>query len=354
MAESVASHPDRPIVCVLCRSGAPFGDADLRRLRQRIEPVVVLEIPVVAPPMDALAAYRRRTLHRAQFALHHKLPIESVVRNLLYSGDRRGAAWKIFHLTYDATEVLRGVVAEPTILTIRDRILAVIGADAPYHMCFSGDRKEIYVLQKALAPMRAIDYTGLLPGLGGGEVHVVGRLQGLALFNLIDAMNGDAAVVLGTVELREPMAPGSAEALTWEETLEAIEREARPDLRSLTANAKHAMKYGQPTPFQRSLVLFKDDLTQHYRECQLISNLCIPLGTIINRYPSSFSPTTGQMMGWTFDHRTQTFVDITLETYYTSQWTGLRCSSVPVGLVRRHSACLLRRTSPSESGRTSS
>ncbi len=101
---------------------------------------------------------------------------------------------------------------------------------------------------------------------------MTGRLQGKTVFDVFDAMRLEAVMEFCTVVMHEPVQQqGSAtEALRWEETLVAIGGMSRQEFKAEAANAKHAKRYGRPTALQLALLLFRDDLSQHLRDCQTV------------------------------------------------------------------------------------
>jgi hypothetical protein len=71
---------------------------------------------------------------------------------------------------------------------------------------------------------------------------------------------------------------------------------------------------------QLALLLFRDDLSQHLRDCQTVANLSVDIDSVLLRYPTSFAATLPNMIGWEFDPVLQTFSDVTLDTYYRARY----------------------------------
>ena len=89
-----------------------------------------------------------------------------------------------------------------------------------------------------------------------------------------------------TVVLQEPEAQQQgveAVALRWEETLLAVAGMGRTEFKAAAANAKHAKRYGSPTALQLALLLFRDDLSQHLRDCQTVANLSVDIDSVLLR-----------------------------------------------------------------------
>ena len=119
------------------------------------------------------------------------------------------------------------------------------------------------------------------------------------------ALQGNAAAGSGTT------------ALTWQETLAVLEQEEHIDLRAMSANARHAQRYGSPTPLQLALVLFREDIAQHYRELRIITSMCVLIADIVPRYPENFAASLPQLVGWEYDSAGYAFRPVTLQEYYT-------------------------------------
>ena len=243
--------------------------------------------------------------------------MDNELRQLFFDGNRRGAVWKVGRVRYESAEIWRGQDCEPQARALHDGIVGVIG-EGPYIMGFSGGQRDVYVIQKTTTPFRIWDFAALLPTANGGEAHVSGRMQGAVLFKAIDELNKDAVMIFSTIELRDQTHGGPVEALTWEGMLEALDDAMRTDIRALIANAKHANRYGTPTPLQRSLLLFKEDLASHVSDLQTVGNLCVSLDSIITRYPNSFSTGLPAFEGWEYDHVGQIFRPVSISTYYQS------------------------------------
>ncbi len=76
-----------------------------------------------------------------------------------------------------------------------DAFRAELG-DASYLMCFSGEQTHAYVAAQGQVALTSSQ----LAGHSATEMHVVSRLQGKALFTLLDEMLKDAVMVFGNLE----------------------------------------------------------------------------------------------------------------------------------------------------------
>jgi hypothetical protein len=177
----------------------------------------------------------------------------------------------------------------------------------------SGNAREAYVFAKTNSRV-----LGTAPNTVVEDVHVVSRLQGATLFQLFDELLNDATIVFGTMKAEDTASDG--EALSWEDTLRQLVQVQRSELRGLTANAKHALRYGSPTAFQRSLLLYKEDISAYFRDQQIVSSLCVAIDDVLLRYPRDFASDLGSMMGWTYDSDSTDLIGISFDEYYTRHY----------------------------------
>jgi hypothetical protein len=236
---------------------------------------------------------------------------------LIFQGGRRGGTWRI------ATVPERGEADEPAARALYARIAAVCNGD-PHLVAFSGARPHALVLTLRSEPMRHFDIDAIA---GASEWNVQGRLQGQSLFQIVDEMVKDAVMLCGTIEMRDPAAAGAGGvvALTWRETVGQLANITHSDLRQLTADAKHAKRYGNPTPLQLAILLFKEELNAHCHDVTIANNLCTKIGDVLARYPTDFSPNLPNLRGWEFDHVTQSFRDVTFAQYYSRLYMDKAC-----------------------------
>jgi hypothetical protein len=267
---------------------------------------------VVAEPAAPLATYRTRSLVRCQFAFFHKIPADNVLRRILFTGARRGCPWRIWRIRYEAAAAFRGDAGLPAARALHDAVIQPITGD-PYTFTCSGNAREAYVFAKTNSRV-----LGTAPNTVVEEVHVVSRLQGATLFQVFDELLNDATIVFGTMKAEDTTSAG--EALSWEDTLRQLAQVQRSELRSLTANAKHAHRYGNPTAFQRSLLLYKEDIAAYFRDQQIVSSLCVAIDDVLLRYPRDFSRDLGAMMGWTYDSDSSDLIGISFDEYYTRHY----------------------------------
>jgi hypothetical protein len=268
---------------------------------------VVAEVPI-AP----LATYRTRSIVGCAFNFFHKIPADNVLRRIVFTGARRGCQWKVWRIRYVAPAAFRGEAGLAAARALHDAMILPIAAD-PYRFCCSGTAREAYVIAKTNG--RGL---GVAPGADVDEVHVTSRLQGAALFQLFDEMLSDAAIVFGTIKAED--SASNVEALSWEGTLAELAQVQRSEVRGLTANAKHALRYGNPTAFQRALLLYKDDIASFFRDQQIVGSLCVGIDSVVLRYPGDFANGLGALMGWTFDSTSGSLVDVSFNDYYTRQY----------------------------------
>jgi hypothetical protein len=270
--------------------------------------------PISAPvelPSGPLATYRTRSLVSCQFNFFHKIPADNVLRRVIFTGARRGCAWKIWRISYEASAAFRGDAGLAAARALHDVVIRPIAED-PYRFTCSGSAREAYVFAKT---SRAL---GVAPNTVVNEVHVVNRLQGAALFQVFDELSKDATIVFGTIKAEDTNS--NVEALSWEDTLVQLAQIQRSELRGLTANAKHAQRYGSPTAFQKALMLYKEDIAAFFRDQQIVSSLCVGLDEVLLRYPGDFARDLGAMMGWTYDSASGVIVDVSFHDYYTRQY----------------------------------
>jgi hypothetical protein len=267
---------------------------------------------VVELPVSPLATYRTRSLVSCEFNFFHKIPADNVLRRILFTGARRGCHWKIWRIRYEAAAAFRGEAGFAAARALHDAVIQPIAAD-PYRLTCSGTAREAYVIAKTNS--RGL---GAAPGAVVNEVHVTNRLQGAVLFQVFDELLNDATIVFGTIKAED--SASNVEALSWEDTLAELAQVQRSELRGLTANAKHALRYGSPTAFQRALLLYKDDIASFFRDQQIVSSLCIGVDAVLLRYPGDFARDLGALMGWTYDSASGNLVDISFNDYYTRHY----------------------------------
>jgi hypothetical protein len=257
-----------------------------------------------------LASFKKRTLVRCEGAFQIKMQTAgSTLRTMLHTGGKRGTPWHIFVLKYPADNPWTSAADAPHAKKVHDTFRAELG-DASYLMCFSGEKTHAYV-----AIHGHVALTGSqLARHSATEMHVITRLQGKVLFTLLDEMLKDAAMVFGNVE-QKGFDDTTDVALTWQETREAIEGMTVGQVRDITADSKYASKFGKPTALQNSLLLFRDEVNLHYRDLQVCGALCLQIDSITTRYPTSFSPTVGDLQGWEFNHMTNELRHVTLDVY---------------------------------------
>jgi hypothetical protein len=315
-------------VCALCRNPTPLAVENLNRVLAEVDvpeadeapaPVVAV-VPVTAP----ISSFRLRHLHPSGvMKFSYKIPAANNLRDILSLGGRRGGAVKVYRLTYTAAEVWRGEVAVDRARALHDQVVARL-APGYYIMVFSGERFHAFIMHWNETPMRRLNINNVAPGVTMEECHVsTGRLHSKTVFDVYDAMQKEAVMEFSTVVLQEPEAQQQgveAVALRWEETLLAVAGMGRTEFKAAAANAKHAKRYGQPTALQLALLLFRDDLSQHLRDCQTVANLSVDIDSVLLRYPTSFAATLPNMIGWEFDPVLQTFSDVTLDTYYRARY----------------------------------
>jgi hypothetical protein len=313
-------------VCALCRSPTPLAAEDLNRVRAEVDHEAVEEaVEALAPPAPEttpLSSYRLRNLHPSEVTnFSYKIPAANRLQDLLTTGSRRGGAVKVYRVTYTAAEVWRGEVSVDRARTLHNHVVARL-APGYYLMVFSGSHCRAFIMHWNTNPMRRLNLIDVAPGVVIEECHVTGRLQGKTVFDVFDAMQKEAVMEFSTVVLHEPVQQQGiqAEALRWEETLLAVTGMGRTEFKAAAANAKHAKRYGSPTALQLALLLFRDDLSQHLRDCQTVANLSVDIDSVLLRYPTSFAATLPNMIGWEFDPVLQTFSDVTLDTYYRARY----------------------------------
>jgi len=313
-------------VCALCRSPTPLAAEDLNRVRAEVDHEAVEEaVEALAPPAPEttpLSSYRLRNLHPSEVTnFSYKIPAANRLQDLLTTGSRRGGAVKVYRVTYAAAEVWRGEVAVDRARALHDQVVARL-APGFYFMIFSGSHRRAFIMHWNTNPMRRLNLIDVAPGVVIEECHVTGRLQGKTVFDVFDAMQKEAVMEFSTVVLHEPVQQQGiqAEAPRWEETLLAVTGMGRTEFKAAAANAKHAKRYGSPTALQLALLLFRDDLSQHLRDCQTVANLSVDIDSVLLRYPTSFAATLPTMIGWEFDPVLQTFSDVTLDTYYRARY----------------------------------
>ena len=115
------------------------------------------------------------------------------------------------------------------------------------------------------------------------EVHINGRLQGGALFDLVQAIWSDARLIIGNIELRRDM-DTVPQPFTYQETL----RQLTPtltvaQLRTLREDARRAQQYGQPTQLQLSILFYSSALNAEYTDAAISNTVTKHISWVTTR-----------------------------------------------------------------------
>ena len=326
MQEHIQATPTQRLRCVLCRSVTPFTEEVMIELRAYAASVApVPNASASFPPSLAgsgdpwsasptLASYRDSRLVRAPLIeMQTSDPEVNSLRDTLFSGANRGCPWRILMITHSSPQPAAIEEARPVITAVHAEIAGLFTGD-PLLLSSSGSLAHSFVFVKLMRPQRMLSFHPLADGSTVLEHHIRNRMQGAALFQLVSEMVRDSRALIGNIELRQA-GNGQPTALSWEATLTELGELGRPNLRAITANAKHAQRYGSPTPLQLSLLLYKEDLAAHYRDLQVASTLTVPLTDIHTKYPRDFATALPELDVWEWNPVTRCIQHSTLEAY---------------------------------------